>query len=133
MDVPPGRHRTGPGSAGVRAAHVGVRGRERHGAGPGRAHVVDALAGEVQRSLDFYTATTSHGEVERIFMTGGTAKIPYLRAAIEKRSRVQVEALDPFRRVLFDQRQFNPDVLKSQAPQATVCLGLALRKQKERI
>ncbi len=97
------------------------------------SNVVDALAGEIQRSLDFYMATTSHGEVERIYITGGTAKIPYLRSAIERRSRVQVEALDPFRRVLFDERQFNPEVLKSQAPQATVCLGLALRKQKERI
>jgi Tfp pilus assembly PilM family ATPase len=44
-----------------------------------------------------------------------------------------VEPLDPFRRVLFDQRQFNPEVLRSQAPQATICLGLALRKHKERI
>ncbi|MCP4599489.1 MAG: type IV pilus assembly protein PilM [Proteobacteria bacterium] len=97
------------------------------------SNVVDALAAEIQRSLDFYMATTSHGEVERIFITGGTSKIPYLRSSIERRSRVQVEQLDPFRRVLFDERQFNPGILKSQAPQATVCLGLALRKQKERI
>lgn len=95
--------------------------------------VVDALAGEIQRSLDFYMATTNRGEVERIFLTGGTAKIPYLRSAIERRSRVPVELLDPFRRVLFDERQFDRNVLKSQAPQAGICLGLALRKQKEKI
>jgi type IV pilus assembly protein PilM len=97
------------------------------------SNVVDALASEIQRSLDFYMATTSQSEVERIFITGGTSKIPHLRSAIERRSRVQVELLDPFRRVLFDERQFNPEVLKSQAPQATICLGLALRKQKEKI
>jgi len=95
--------------------------------------VVDALAGEIQRSLDFYMATTNRGEIDRIFVTGGTAKIPYLRTAIERRSRVPVELLDPFRRVLFDERQFSVDVLKSQAPQATVSLGLALRRQKEKI
>ena len=95
--------------------------------------VVDALAGEIQRSLDFYMATTNRGEVDKIYLTGGTAKIPYLRTSIERRSRVAVELLDPFRRVLFDERQFNPQVLKSQAPQATICLGLALRKQKERV
>jgi type IV pilus assembly protein PilM len=95
--------------------------------------VVDALAGEVQRSLDFYMATSSRGEVSRIFVTGGTAKIPYLRTAIERRSRMPVELMDPFRRVLFDERQFRPEVLRSQAPQATIGLGLALRKQKEKI
>ena len=65
--------------------------------------------------------------------TGGSAKIPYLRTAIERRSRVPVEVLDPFRRVLFDERQFSVEVLKNQAPQATVSLGLALRRQKEKI
>jgi type IV pilus assembly protein PilM len=96
-------------------------------------NVVDSLAGEIQRSLDFYMATTNRGEVERILLTGGSAKIPYLRSAIERRSRVQVEPLDPFRRVLYDPRQFDQQVLKAQAPQAAICLGLALRKQKERV
>ena len=97
------------------------------------AGVVDAIAGEIQRSLDFYMATSNRGDVEKIFITGGSAKIPYMRSAIERRSRVPVELLDPFRRVLFDERQFNPQVLKSQASQAAICLGLALRKQKEKI
>jgi type IV pilus assembly protein PilM len=91
------------------------------------------LASEIQRSLDFFMATTSHGEVGQIYLTGGTAKISYLRAAIERRSRIPTAPLDPFRRVLFDDRQFNPEVLKTLAPQATIALGLALRKQKERI
>lgn len=94
--------------------------------------VANSLASEIQRSLDFYMATTSHGEVERILITGGTSKIPYVRSAIERSARVQVEPLDPFRRVLFDQRQFDPEVLKSQAPQASICFGLALRKLRER-
>lgn len=97
------------------------------------ASVVDTLAAEIQRSLDFYMATTSRSAVDKIYITGGTSKIPYLRSALERRARVPVEPLDPFRRVLFDQRQFNPEVLRIQAPQATICLGLALRKQKERI
>lgn len=95
--------------------------------------VVDSLAGEIQRSLDFFAATTNQGAVEKVMITGGTSKIAYLRTAIERRSRVQVEPLDPFRRVLFDERQFSPQILKAQAPQATICLGLSLRKQKERI
>ena len=97
------------------------------------SNVVDALASEIQRSLDFFMATSNHGEVGQIYLTGGTSRISYLRSAIEKRSRIPVALLDPFRRVLFDERVFDPAVLKTQAPQATVSLGLALRKQKERI
>ncbi|NLN62293.1 MAG: type IV pilus assembly protein PilM [Myxococcales bacterium] len=95
--------------------------------------VVDTLAGEIQRSLDFYMATSTYGEIAKIFITGGTSNLPQVRASIERRSRVPVEMLDPFRRVLFDEKQFSPTVLRRQAPQASVCLGLALRKQKERI
>jgi type IV pilus assembly protein PilM len=97
------------------------------------SNVVDSLASEIQRSLDFFMATTSQGEVSQIYLTGGTSKISYLKAAIEKRSRIPVTQFDPFRRVLFDERRFSPDILREQAPQATVCLGLALRKQKEKI
>ncbi len=97
------------------------------------SNVVDSLTGEIQRSLDFYMATSSTGEIERVFITGGTSKIPYLRSAIERRSRVPVELLDPFRKVTFNDKQFDPEVLKRQAPQATISLGLALRKQREKI
>ncbi|MBN2803500.1 MAG: type IV pilus assembly protein PilM [Deltaproteobacteria bacterium] len=95
--------------------------------------VVDSLAGEIQRSLDFYVATSNRGEVQKIFVTGGTSNISALRTAIERRARVQVEMLDPFRRVQYDDKKFNSEVLKALAPQASICLGLALRKQKERI
>jgi type IV pilus assembly protein PilM len=97
------------------------------------SNVVDSLVSEIQRSLDFFMATSSHGVVSRIYLTGGTAKISYLQSALEKRTRIGVELLDPFTRVMFDERRFNRDMLRSQAPQATVCLGLAMRKQKERI
>jgi type IV pilus assembly protein PilM len=97
------------------------------------SNVVDSLASEIQRSLDFFMATTSHGEVNQIFLTGGTSRISYLKTAIEKRSRIPVTQMDPFRRVLFDERRFDPTMLRLQAPQATVCLGLALRRQKEKI
>jgi len=97
------------------------------------SNVVDSLASEIQRSLDFYMATTSKGEVSQIYVTGGTSHISYLRSAVERRSRIPTVPIDPFRRVLFDDRKFNRDLLRVLAPQATVALGLALRKQKERI
>ncbi len=94
---------------------------------------VDALSGEIQRSLDFYIATTSGEDISRVFIAGGTSKIGSLIQAIEKRARVPVEPLDPFRRLILDERQFEMGVLRSMAPQACVSVGLGLRKQREKI
>lgn len=94
--------------------------------------VVDSLAGEIQRSLDFYLATSAGGDVDRIFLVGGTSRLRPLVQAIEERARVQVEQLDPFRRVTIDDKSIDAQVLREAAPQAAVALGLALRRDKER-
>src|SRR6186997_2276347 len=57
--------------------------------------VTDSIAGEIQRSLDFFLATTGEGEISRIYVTGGTANLAALGQAIQRRSRVPVEAWMP--------------------------------------
>jgi type IV pilus assembly protein PilM len=94
--------------------------------------VVESLAGEIQRSLDFYLATSAGGDVDRIFVVGGTARLHSLVAAIEERARVPVEPLDPFRRVAMDERSPYAQLARQHASQAAVSVGLALRKDKER-
>jgi type IV pilus assembly protein PilM len=94
--------------------------------------VVDSLAGEIQRSLDFYLATSAGGDVDRVYVVGGTARLRSLIQAIEDRARVPVEHLDAFRRVAVDARNVDANHLKELGPQAAVCVGLGLRKDKER-
>jgi type IV pilus assembly protein PilM len=94
--------------------------------------VVESLAGEIQRSLDFYLATSAGGDVDRIFVVGGTARLRALVQAIEERARVPVDFLDPFKRVAVDERGVDVNLLRELSPQAAVCLGLGLRKDKER-
>ena len=61
--------------------------------------VIDAIAGEIQRSLDFFMATSGEAEIARIFLTGGTAKLPLLAQAIERRSRLRVEVFSPLEKI----------------------------------
>ena len=88
--------------------------------------VAEVMAGEFQRSLDFYLATSAEANVSRIFLSGGTAKVAALHRAIERRSRLPVEVLDAWRRVQLDQR-LDPDFLRAHSPEAMVALGLSLR------
>src|SRR5262245_26857776 len=94
--------------------------------------VVETLAGEIQRSLDFYLATSGEGEVHRVFVSGGTANIRALLDAIERRCRVAVERLDPIRVAPPDGRSVDLALLNARASQGAVAIGLALRHDRER-
>lgn len=87
----------------------------------------EAIANEVQRSLDFYAATSADAHLARIFLSGGSAKIPALIKTIERRTSVPVELVNPFRNIDISGRGFSVDYLKNVAPMAAVSVGLALR------
>src|SRR5205085_1280016 len=94
--------------------------------------VADQMAGEIQRSLDFYTATAADSHIARLYLSGGTAKIPALFKVIEQRVGVPVEILNPFKGVEIDNRKFDSNYVMDVAPSAAVGVGLALRKSTER-
>jgi type IV pilus assembly protein PilM len=93
--------------------------------------VTDAIAGEIQRSLDFFLATTGEGEISRIYVTGGSSNLASLGQAIGRRSRVPVEVWAPTERILVEAREVDRELLQARAAQLSVALGLALRKDRE--
>jgi type IV pilus assembly protein PilM len=94
--------------------------------------IVDTIAAEIQRSLDFFMATSGEAEIARIILTGGSANINQLAQAIERRSRVPVEVFSPLEKVVVEPGAADPAVLSARAPQLAVALGLAMRKDKEK-
>ncbi len=93
--------------------------------------VTDAIAAEIQRSLDFYLATSGEGEIARIYLTGGTSNLIQLAQAIERRARVPTEVWSPVERIQVEAKEVNPQLFQTRAPQLAVALGLGLRKEKE--
>jgi type IV pilus assembly protein PilM len=89
----------------------------------------DVMAGEFQRSFDFYLATTSGGQIDRIFLSGGSARVPALQRSIETRARLPLDVLDPFREILIDEGKFDMEYIQRQAPMACIAVGLALRTE----
>jgi len=90
--------------------------------------VADQMAGEIQRSLDFYAATDSVNRIARVFLSGGTARIPALFKVIEARAGVPVELLNPFKTIDIDHKRFDAAAMQNAAPAAAVAVGLALRR-----
>lgn len=94
--------------------------------------VCDSIAGEIQRSLDFFLATSGEPEMHRIYLTGGSSVLPALPAAVARRSRVSVEVLKPMDRITVEAKEVNQELLQRRVAQFSVALGLSLRKDRER-
>ena len=86
----------------------------------------EAVANEIQRSLDFYAATAADAHISRIFLSGGSGKIPALVKAIEAKTGVPVEVMNPFR-TIDHTGKFDINYIEQVAPMAAVSVGLALR------
>lgn len=88
--------------------------------------ISNTIAGEFQRSVDFFLSSHPDATVNRIYLAGGSARIPQLVPAIEARARVPVELMDPFRNAQ-KTAGFDEAYLAAHGPQAVISLGLALR------
>jgi type IV pilus assembly protein PilM len=86
------------------------------------------LAQEVQRSLDFFAATSADEKIHKVFITGGVAKVGMVRDAIERRIGVDVEVINPFRQVTVNEKHFDLEYVDSVGPIFTVAAGLAMRR-----
>ena len=89
------------------------------------------MAGEIQKTFDFFAATSAEGPVDELVVSGGCALTPNLLQILRERFGVPVELLDPFRRVQFRESDFDADWLRSVGPMLAVTVGLAIRKVGE--
>jgi type IV pilus assembly protein PilM len=96
------------------------------------AEVADGVAGQFQRSLDFFLASAADATISRIYLCGGSAKVPALQKSLQDKARTPVEILDPFRKVTIDERKFDMAFLRHHAAEATVAIGLALRRSGDK-
>lgn len=94
--------------------------------------VSESIASEIHRSLNFFLETSSAGQIHRIILCGGSAKIPTLARVIRRLTNVAVEIGTPFNELDYDPRTYNSDFLNDVAPLACVVVGLALRRTSER-
>ncbi len=90
--------------------------------------VNEQVGAEIQKTLDFFKATSASDPVSLIELTGGAARTPNLVSYLSKRFETQVEMMNPFRGIQISERAFPPDRLEPMSAAASVAVGLALRK-----
>ncbi len=82
---------------------------------------------EIRRALDFIADTYPNQMVEKIYLCGGSSRIPGLRKRLEVDIGVPVDEINPFANLVIHEKRFDMEYLRYMAPQAVVAVGLALR------
>lgn len=90
--------------------------------------VSESTATKVQRSLDFFLASSPDIKLARVLLSGGSSKVSALAHEFEQRAKVPVEAMDPFRKITVDAAKLDPAFVRKHAGEAAVSVGLALRR-----
>lgn len=91
------------------------------------SEVSERLITEIKKTFDFYHAQSMRERFDAIFLAGGGAHVADLTQRLEQRLGTPVELLDPLRRVSIPTKSFDPEYVRSIAPQAAVAVGLAMR------
>jgi type IV pilus assembly protein PilM len=113
------------------------KGERVEGAAPENLHpiiqgVSEGIANEIQKTFDFFRATSSEDRIDRIFLSGGTAKIHGLRELLGDRFDAGVEVLNPFNNITYNPKDFDPDFINDIGPAAALAVGLAVRRVGDR-
>ncbi|HVR41918.1 MAG TPA: type IV pilus assembly protein PilM [Thermoanaerobaculia bacterium] len=90
--------------------------------------VSEDFASELRKTLDFFTATSGAERVDSIMLSGGGASALNLETILRDKFGIDVEIMNPFRNVSFNEGEFNPEWISEVAPSMAVAVGLAIRK-----
>lgn len=95
------------------------------------ADAVENLSQEVQRSLDFFSATSADEKVNKLFITGGVAKTHQVKKVLEDRLGIPVEVFNPFNKITAS-ASFDIEYLQAVGPILSVAAGLAMRRMGDK-
>jgi type IV pilus assembly protein PilM len=83
---------------------------------------------EIKRALDFFYSTYPEEQISRIVLSGGGANIKKFLELLAAETAAEVEVINPFQNFIVDSNRFDTSYLEQIAPQAAICMGLAIRK-----
>lgn len=88
---------------------------------------VSIWADEIKKAIDFIISTYPDEKIEKLYLCGGSSRIPGLKRYLEAEIEIPVSMFDPFSGLDINEKSFDTEYLKYMAPQAAVAVGLALR------
>ncbi|MCD6184364.1 MAG: type IV pilus assembly protein PilM [Deltaproteobacteria bacterium] len=89
--------------------------------------VIDNWCTEIRRAVDFYYSTAPEDQIAKFFFSGGGANVKRFRDLLAEQTSTEVKVFNPFDTIeVADNIDYS--YLKQIAPQAVICMGLAIRR-----
>ena len=89
--------------------------------------VTEIIVLEIQKTFDFFRASAGGEHIERIYLAGGSCKVPGLVEALRQEFSLPVEILNPFQRITPPVAADEMALVEENPGQLAVAVGLALR------
>jgi len=93
--------------------------------------VTEIIVLEIQKTFDFFRASAAGEHIEKIFVAGGSSKVPGLIEALRQEFSLPVDILNPFQRIAPPATGVGMELIEGNAGQLAVAVGLALRSFEE--
>ena len=90
--------------------------------------VVSDWTTEIRRAIDFFYSTYPDDHISKIILSGGGANIMEFRQLLSDEISTEVEIINPFDKFSIEDSGHDSSYLEKIAPQAAICMGLAIRK-----
>ncbi|MFP4194545.1 MAG: type IV pilus biogenesis protein PilM [Desulfobacterales bacterium] len=90
--------------------------------------VVSDWSNEIRRALDFFYSTNPDDQIKEIVLSGGGANIKQFRDLLAVQTAAEVRIINPFETFEIRNSHLDPAYLEQIAPQAAICMGLAIRR-----
>jgi type IV pilus assembly protein PilM len=87
----------------------------------------EPICSEIERSIDYFRSTFGGEYIKRIYLSGGSSRIPGLAAHLSQKLNVDTELINPLLKIGYNKRYIDPKTIESIKPVAAVAIGLGLR------
>lgn len=87
---------------------------------------------EIRRALDFFYSTYPDEQIKKIVLSGGGGTIKEFRQLLAVETSAEVQTINPFANIMVKEDKFEPAFIERIAPQASICMGLAIRRVSDK-
>lgn len=89
--------------------------------------VSEIIEMEIQKTFDFFKATTTTDRIDRMMLSGGTSRARGLSEHLSQKFEVPVEIFNAFKRITYNPQKFDSSRITEISPRVAIAVGLAMR------
>ena len=88
---------------------------------------IDILCADIKKALDSFSLAHTEEKVKRIMIGGGPSGMPGIQEALSVLTQSYVGVLNPFRKIEYNNNNFDSEYIEEISSKMTIATGLALR------